>query len=413
MLAAFAPPRDRATRRRRSARRDSDDDDTDGQRSNAQAACRCASASSLPRSRRSRRPAGSPTSQAHCRVICTTQGHDVRVFMPFYSSIGTAALQTRRRSMARRTSSCASAHHRYRYSLLETRLPELERAAVSGPLSGSLRSPVDLHDRAPTSICDSWSCNARHSKAVSAWSSRRTSLHCNDWHTALVPMLLQDAVRMGLAVCARRARCMSIHNIGYQGVFDASHDVRRRRRCAHLLSPETLRGRRIQLAARRCAPCRRSHDREPDLRERNLHAAGRPRPRRRAARATPTASSASSTASTTASGIRRPIATSSTTISPQDLSGKAATKRSLLDWLNLRVPATHAAARHRVAPDRAEGLRPAVRHVCPEIIATRDLSLRRARQRRGAATRVSSESCSSALPTASCSIAATTRSSRT
>ena len=46
-------------------------------------------------------------------------------------------------------------------------------------------------------------------------------LHCNDWHTALLPLLLKT--RYSNHLLFRRTRTvMSIHNIGYQGIFAAS-----------------------------------------------------------------------------------------------------------------------------------------------------------------------------------------------
>ena len=45
--------------------------------------------------------------------------------------------------------------------------------------------------------------------------------HCNDWHTALLPLLLTHRVRVGPPV--RRSRTvLTIHNIGYQGIMPAS-----------------------------------------------------------------------------------------------------------------------------------------------------------------------------------------------
>ena len=43
-------------------------------------------------------------------------------------------------------------------------------------------------------------------------------LHCNDWHTAMIPMLLRTPVRL---LCPRRPMktLLTIHNIAYQGKF--------------------------------------------------------------------------------------------------------------------------------------------------------------------------------------------------
>ncbi len=47
-------------------------------------------------------------------------------------------------------------------------------------------------------------------------------LHCNDWHTAFGPLLLSAGYRADPLFAATRS-VMSIHNIGYQGGFDARY----------------------------------------------------------------------------------------------------------------------------------------------------------------------------------------------
>jgi starch synthase len=45
--------------------------------------------------------------------------------------------------------------------------------------------------------------------------------HCNDWHTALLPLLLRTAYEWD-ALFSRTRTLLTIHNIGYQGVFSAA-----------------------------------------------------------------------------------------------------------------------------------------------------------------------------------------------
>src|SRR5690606_1837336 len=66
-------------------------------------------------------------------------------------------------------------------------------------------------------------------------------MHCNDWHTALMPMMLKSVYAWDELFAATRS-VMSIHNIGYQGVFDASTAYEIGGDVHHLLSPETLAG---------------------------------------------------------------------------------------------------------------------------------------------------------------------------
>ena len=46
-------------------------------------------------------------------------------------------------------------------------------------------------------------------------------LHCNDWHTGLGPLLLRTVYAWDQLFRETRS-LMSIHNIAYQGVFDAA-----------------------------------------------------------------------------------------------------------------------------------------------------------------------------------------------
>src|SRR5688572_29851513 len=47
-------------------------------------------------------------------------------------------------------------------------------------------------------------------------------VHCNDWHTALAPLLLRTAYAWDRNIFGRTRSVFTIHNIGYQGVFAAS-----------------------------------------------------------------------------------------------------------------------------------------------------------------------------------------------
>jgi starch synthase len=46
-------------------------------------------------------------------------------------------------------------------------------------------------------------------------------IHCNDWQTGLIPVYLKTLYRN--EVFRRTATVMTVHNLGYQGLFDASH----------------------------------------------------------------------------------------------------------------------------------------------------------------------------------------------
>ena len=80
-------------------------------------------------------------------------------------------------------------------------------------------------------------------------------LHCNDWHTGLGPLLLRTVYAWDQLFHGTRS-LMSIHNIAYQGVFDARRDADTGASAtsAHLLDASDLRRRPRSI---RCAKASR------------------------------------------------------------------------------------------------------------------------------------------------------------
>jgi starch synthase len=261
-------------------------------------------------------------------------GHDVRVFMPLYSSMSNGAVRNATPLDSARDVPLELGPHRYWYTLLETRLPDssvplyLVHCPAVYDRPSLYTSGVDEHlrflvlQRAALDGCQRLQFAA-------------DVMHCNDWHTALMPMLLKSVYAWDRLFAATRS-VLTIHNIGYQGIFDAGTvydvggDVR------HLLSPETLAGagfnwlrEGIRLADRVttvsptyaseiCTPLG-GHGLDGVLRARADGVVG------------------------ILNGVDYSEWNPATDrylkyhYSPQDLSGKRATKRALLDWLNLPV----------------------------------------------------------------------------
>jgi starch synthase len=297
------------------------------------------------------------------------QGHDIRVFMPFYSSIGTAALQMVPVEGAQNVELRLGAHA-YRYSLLEARLPGsnvplylvhcpavFDRATIYtiGP-DEHLRFLV--LQRAALDGCQ----RLKFAPHI---------LHCNDWHTALLPMLLKTLYAWDGLFRATRT-VMSIHNIGYQGWFDASTTYDVGGNVWDLLAPETRAGGGFNW-----------------LREgvRNADAVTTVSPTYAAEIATPSGGHGldavlrarrdgvvgilngvdySEWNPATDRYLKHPY-------SPQDLSGKALTKRAFLDWLNLPVDSGSPLLGMVTRLTVQKGI-DLLFDVLPEIIATRDLS---------------------------------------
>jgi starch synthase len=146
------------------------------------------------------------------------RGHDIRLFMPLYSSIGLSALAAAHVDVAQDVP-LQLGLHRYRFSLLEARLP------------GSMVPLYLIHcpeafDRASiyTTAADEHLRFLILQRATLEACQRLAFapdiVHCNDWHTALMPLLLKTAYAWD-GLFARSRTVMSIHNIGYQGVFPA------------------------------------------------------------------------------------------------------------------------------------------------------------------------------------------------
>jgi len=147
------------------------------------------------------------------------QGHDVRVFMPMYSSIATASLNAMPVPEAQYVELRLGAHT-YRFSLLETRLPGSQTPLM-------LVHCPEVFDR-PSIYTNGSDEHLRFlvlQRAVLESCQRLAFapqiVHCNDWHTALMPLLLKSVYAWD-HLFAQTRTILSIHNIGYQGVFPAS-----------------------------------------------------------------------------------------------------------------------------------------------------------------------------------------------
>ncbi len=146
-------------------------------------------------------------------------GHDVRAFMPLYRSVRSGPWEF---SEVPAVSAVAMAigDARYEFSL---------RSAVR---SGSDRPVyfVDcprMFDRGAvyTNDADEYRRFLLFTRAVIE-SCRRLGFapdifHCNDWHTALLPLLLKSA-HAGNRLFVDSRTVLTIHNIGYQGIMPAA-----------------------------------------------------------------------------------------------------------------------------------------------------------------------------------------------
>jgi starch synthase len=147
------------------------------------------------------------------------RGHDVRLFMPLHSTMRRAVTDAKPVGVAQDIELALGAH-RYRFSLLEARLPEsdvplylidcpaaFDRASIyTGDADEHLRFLV--LQKATLESCQRLAFAPQ-------------ILHCNDWHTALLPLMLKTLYAWDRLFAQTRS-VLTIHNVGYQGVFDAS-----------------------------------------------------------------------------------------------------------------------------------------------------------------------------------------------
>ena len=147
-------------------------------------------------------------------------GHDVRLFTPLYSSIERAPLALRPvPGLQQLPLAVGAAHHVF--SVFEGRLPG------AGGLPLLLIDCPELYARASLYTADPdehvrfivFTRAVFISCALMKWPVQ--VFHCNDWHTAFGPLFLRTEYgRDGLLAGARTL--LTIHNIGYQGIFPAA-----------------------------------------------------------------------------------------------------------------------------------------------------------------------------------------------
>jgi len=164
-----------------------------------------------------------------------SQGHDLRLFMPLYSSIGTAAVNAAPVDNVQNVELRLGAHT-YWFSLMKGTLPNngvpvylVHCPAVFDRASLYTNGP-DEHLRflvLQRAVLDSCQRMAFAPQIV----------HCNDWHTALLPVLLKSLYAWDRLFEHTRT-VMSIHNIGYQGDFPSSAVYDVGGNLYSLLSPE-------------------------------------------------------------------------------------------------------------------------------------------------------------------------------
>lgn len=149
-------------------------------------------------------------------------GHDVRLFMPLYSSVNVSQLNLTPIDIAQNVE-LRMGTHTYWFSLLRGVLPGVSSAAL--PIYMVQCPQVFDRPMLYTNGPDEHLRFLVFQRAVLESCQRLAFapqiVHCNDWHTALLPVLLKSLYAWDRLFEHSRT-VMSIHNIGYQGDFPSS-----------------------------------------------------------------------------------------------------------------------------------------------------------------------------------------------
>jgi starch synthase len=146
------------------------------------------------------------------------QGHDARLLMPFYERVQRGRHDfTRVPGLAAMRLSLGG--RELAYSVVTTKLPQsdadvlfLDCPELYGR-SGFYTQDADEHVR--------FAFFARAALEVCQWLRWAPDVvHCNDWHTGLLPLYLKATYAWD-RMFERTRTVLTIHNIGYQGVFGA------------------------------------------------------------------------------------------------------------------------------------------------------------------------------------------------
>ncbi|RMI20621.1 MAG: glycogen synthase GlgA [Calditrichaeota bacterium] len=145
-------------------------------------------------------------------------GHDVRVFMPFYSTVNTAGMEIHPVDFIQNVPVHFGGFTLH-FTALTTRLPRSQADIYFIHCEGLYN-----RGRIYTEDPDEYLRFALFSRAVIECCQRMgwapDIIHCHDWQTALIPLYCKTVYGWDSLFHASRT-VLTIHNIGYQGVFSA------------------------------------------------------------------------------------------------------------------------------------------------------------------------------------------------
>ena len=167
-------------------------------------------------------------------------GHDVRLFTPLYDGIDTSRFEILDSTLPAPLA-VQLGEHRFEYAIRTVKLPGSEAHVylVDCPV---LYGRGVIYSTEPDEYLRFLALTRIAIECCQhmAWSPQ--ILHCHDWHAGFGPLLLRELYGWDRLLAATRS-VITIHNIGYQGIFGAEHvgdlDLGGR---AFLLHQDDLRG---------------------------------------------------------------------------------------------------------------------------------------------------------------------------
>jgi len=145
-------------------------------------------------------------------------GHDVRLFTPCYASIDRAAYSAQPVEGLQQVP-LAVGPNKYVFSVLRAQLPGGAPAYLIDCPALYARSAIYTSDPDEHLRFLAFTRAALAACRRLLWAPQ--VLHCNDWHTAFAPLFLRTAWENEPLFAATRT-VLTIHNIGYQGIFPAA-----------------------------------------------------------------------------------------------------------------------------------------------------------------------------------------------
>jgi starch synthase len=152
----------------------------------------------------------------------TAAGHDVRLFVPFYSQIRRDRLEATRVA-ALQALPITVGPHEYRVDIWRAKLPGATGPATDVYLveSDALFARARLYTGDPDEHRRFLVLTRAALESCRRLDFRPHIVHSHDWHTAFAPLWLRSNYRDDPVFAGARS-VMTIHNIGYQGEFNAA-----------------------------------------------------------------------------------------------------------------------------------------------------------------------------------------------